>query len=616
MLKCTSLESATDKIFEHFLQRGQQKIRFATPLGLGKPNQLINTIYNRVKADKALSLDIYTALSLDIPQAKSELEDRFLKPFIHRQWGDYPRLQYLIDLNGGSLPPQINLHEFYVNAGAFKHNPYVQRHYRSLNYTHVAQNLADLEVEMIVQLIARRGDSYSLSVNSDLTLDIIDRLKAKDKTLYMVGVVHHDLPFLGGDARVEPSFFDLILDSPETQHKLFAVPREALTEVDTVIGLHSSQIVEDGGTLQIGIGSLSDSLVQALLHRHKANDRYRALCATFARGESTDDRFPCQEKFQEGLYGTSEMVMDGFMYLRQEGILKRKVREKGGDYYLHAAFALGSSKFYDWLRSLKGDDFEGFSMTRVSNVNDLYDADENSLRRQRRKARFFNTCMQVTLLGAAASETLDDGTIISGVGGQYNFVAMAHELEGARSILMLRSTSIRDGKKLSNIVWNHGNVTIPRHLRDVVITEYGIAFLRGKSDEEVIKDILNICDSEFQLELMTKAKHQLKLSLDYEIPERYRHNHRSELKKNLDQHPWFFQKFPFGSDFTEQELRLAKALLILKEAGGLQRFRLFLSGLLVDKRRFAEDLSRMGFGQKLLFKERVLRTVLLASLAI
>jgi len=79
-------------------------------------------------------------------------------------------------------------------------------------------------------------------------------------------------------------------------------------------------------------------------------------------------------------------------------------------------------------------------MTRVSDINQLYGGREALDAVQRRDARFFNTCMMATALGAAVSDALADGQVVSGVGGQYNFVAMAHALAGGRSILLLRST--------------------------------------------------------------------------------------------------------------------------------------------------------------------------------
>src|SRR5690606_7622936 len=108
-------------------------------------------------------------------------------------------------------------------------------------------------------------------------------------------------------------------------------------------------------------------------------------------------------------------------------------------------------------------------------------------RLQRREARFFNTCMMTTLMGAAVSDGLEDGRIVSGVGGQYNFVAMAHALEESRSILMFRALRDTPRGAQSSVVSHYGHVTIPRHLRDLAITEYGIADLRDRSDAECIE---------------------------------------------------------------------------------------------------------------------------------
>ena len=89
-----------------------------------------------------------------------------------------------------------------------------------------------------------------------------------------------------------------------------------------------------------------------------------------------------------------------------------------------------------------------------------------------------------TLMGAVISDGLENGQVVSGVGGQYNFVAQAFALHGARSILTVEAT--RQAGVESNIRWSYGHETIPRHLRDIIVTEYGVADLRGKSDADVI----------------------------------------------------------------------------------------------------------------------------------
>lgn len=118
---------------EHILQKLGNQVVMATPLGLGKPNQLINEIYLRICADPTRELRLFTALSLAVPKPGSDLEGRFLAPFSRRQWGeDYPELLYLQDLEARRLPPNIRVHEFYLQAGKSLSRPEVQRDYVKL----------------------------------------------------------------------------------------------------------------------------------------------------------------------------------------------------------------------------------------------------------------------------------------------------------------------------------------------------------------------------------------------------------------------------------------------------------------------------------------------------
>src|SRR5260370_30842298 len=91
--------------------------------------------------------------------------------------------------------------------------------------------------------------------------------------------------------------------------------------------------------------------------------------------------------------------------------------------------------------------------------------------------------------------------------GQYNFSAQSCALADARSIIALRATRAAKRRTTSTILWNYGHTTIARNLRDVVVTEYGIADLRGKTDRDVIAAMLAIADSRFQDELLRRAKH-------------------------------------------------------------------------------------------------------------
>jgi hypothetical protein len=265
-------------------------------------------------------------------------------------------------------------------------------------------------------------------------------------------------------------------------------------------------------------------------------------------------------------------------------------------------------------------------MTRVSKVNDLYDPNELRLRCQRKHPRFLNTAMAATLLGGAASETLEDGRVVSGVGGQYNFVAMAHELPDSRSLILLRSTREKGGERLSNIVWSRGMLTIPRHLRDVVVTEYGVADLRGQDDETCVRRMVSVADAEFQPALVAIAKRNGKLARDYEIPAAARANRPENLKRFVRR--WrergFFAEYPFGSDFTDVERRLVPALARLKARAAGPKWKTMpaLAAFAIRKggatgspaRDYPAELARMGLAHPSGIGERLTARALRAAL--
>ena len=123
--------------------------------------------------------------------------------------------------------------------------------------------------------------------------------------------------------------------------------------------------------------------------------------------------------------------------------------------------------------------------------------------------------------------------MVSGVGGQYNFVAQSFALAGARSIIMLPATRTIAGRVSSNIRWNYGHTTIPRHLRDLVVTEYGIADLRGKTDRDVIAAMLAVADSRFQDDLLARAKQAGKIERGFELPAASRDNTPQRIEHAL-----------------------------------------------------------------------------------
>jgi acyl-CoA hydrolase len=651
---------------ESTLSRVGSHIVLALPLGVGKPNPLVNEFYRRARRDPALSLTVFTALSLRAPQWKGELERRFLEPLVVRLFGASVPLDYVTDLHGEGVPQNVRIVEFFLDPGALLNVGHSQRHYVSTNYTHVARAVAAQGVNVVAQLVAKRSaegrTEYSLGSNPDVTLDLLEHLapqRRAGRDLVVIGEINRQMPFMFGPAVVAAETFDSLIEHPRYDYDLFAPPNQRLHTADYAIGLYGARLVRDGGTLQIGIGELGDAVVYGLQLRHQQNVEFREIL----QGLKATERFATvldvnggAAPFEAGLYGCTEMFVDGFLDLYRSGVLRRRVyddvriqlllnqgavserideeflaalanagfasplcaadfavlqdigvfrrdcryingriensegqsaaatlntaagrrdllalcagRQLSGGTLLHGAFFLGPRGFYAALRDLPEAERRQFSMCAVSFVNQLDGADQALKIAQRRHGRFLNSTMMVTLLGAAVSDGLADGRVVSGVGGQYNFVAMAHSLPDARSILTLRSTREKNSKITSNILWNYGNTTIPRHLRDIVVTEYGVADLRGLSDQDAIAALLNISDSRFQDGLKREAQAAGKLRSDHQIPELHRNNTPRALEERfiLPRARGLFSEFPFGTDFTREEIVLAKALGRLKES--------------------------------------------------
>ena len=698
---------------DNVIQKTGKKIILGIPLGLGKPNQFVNAIYQKAKKDTSLHLTILSALTLEKPKGKNLLEKRFIEPFAERIFEDYPDLDYEIDRTTGKLPSNIRVIEFYFPAGKFINNPLAQQNYVSSNYTHVARDLIDRGVNVIAQMITLSPDHKraSLSCNADVTTDILSSV-SRDSILF-IGQVNNNLPFMHGDADLPVSSFDYILQNTALDFKLFGPPKLSISDTDYMIGLHASTLVQDDGELQIGIGSMGDSLIYALCMRHERNDQYRTIIKEFEIekkfGKEVSD-IGDLSLFKTGLFGATEMLVDSLMYLVDSGIMKKKVYNhvilqrllnkgliledkitpdslyqllasgaiqpkltsenfkflqqfgifkkkltyKYGNIYfedqsfieadlnqdqfneaivkrclgnrlingaiIHAGFFLGPTQFYDWLRKLPDWKRSLIHMKSVRKINQLYGHEEID-RLHRKNARFVNTCLMMTLSGAAVSDGLEDGRVISGVGGQYNFVEMAQALPDGRSILQLRSTrSIAGSDPVSNIVYNYGHVTIPRHLRDMVVTEYGIADLRGKTDEEIIVALIKIADSRFQGLLISQAKSSGKLSSSYVLPEAYKNNTPDQIRRKLAgfKEDNLFPAFPFGTDFTIEEQILGQALKSLKNRMGNKTSKISTLIRSILSRKIPADilpyLKRMKLDNPNNFTEKLYQKLLIHEL--
>ncbi|QXI15937.1 acetyl-CoA hydrolase/transferase family protein [Pseudomonas hamedanensis] len=635
MVQLCSIEQAVDDV----LARLPAHIHMGLPLGLGKPNHFVNALYRRIKDLPERQLTIYTALCLGRPDLGDGLQKRLIEPFVERVFGDYPEFDFLADLHRDSLPANIRIEQFFLQPGSLLNSAPAQQDYVSSNYSHAARDINAAGLNLVAQLLASSSehpDRLSLSCNPDITLDLLPMIAKRreaGETIVLVGQVHTELPYMPGDAEVDIDTFDLLIDAKDSS-TLFSTPNMPVGFQDHFIGLHASTLVRDGGTLQIGIGSMGDALTAALLARQADNAGYQALLddINLSQWAQLIQREGGTAPFAKGLYGCSEMFVNGLLVLADAGIIRRKVypdvptQEQANAGTLdeaaqpdgicvHGGFFLGPRSFYERLRELPQSKLREFNMTRISYINELY-GQEQLKRLQRIDARFINTVFTMTLLGAGVADQLEDGRVLSGVGGQYNFVAQGHALEGARSMLILRSWRESGGDVSSNIVWEYGHCTIPRHLRDIVVTEYGIADLRGKSDSAVIEALLNISDSRFQPGLIEQAQKVGKLPKDFRLDPRFADNTPQRLQAIAARHPNLFPEYPLGCDFTAIERDLLRALNWLKSKFKLTEI-LELGKAALDAPEasaFPEHLERMQLTNPEGLKEELFQRLLLTGL--
>jgi hypothetical protein len=258
------LFSDPEAIAEDIVRGAGTRLVVGLPLGLGKANHIVNALYARAAADRSIDLTFFSALTLEKPKPSNLLERRFIAPVIDRLFGGYPDLAYAGPLRAGALPPNIRVIEFFFLAGSWLRVPSAQQNYISANYTHAASYLMAAGLNVVTQLVAKRVvdgvPRYSLSCNTDTTLDVL-RARAEGCVAFkLVAQVNSELPFMPGAGDLPADEFSAVLDSPATEFPLFAPPSEPITDTKYAIGLHAAGLVPDGGTLQIGIGQIGDAL--------------------------------------------------------------------------------------------------------------------------------------------------------------------------------------------------------------------------------------------------------------------------------------------------------------------------------------------------------------------
>ncbi len=240
-----------------------------------------------------------------------------------------------------------------------------------------------------------------------------------------------------------------------------------ITDIEAAIGKNCAQLIKDGDTLQLGIGSLPDAVLKCLT-----------------------------DKNDLGIH--SEMISVGCMDLMVSGNInnKKKTLHNGKTVI---TFLMGTQELYDYV-----DDNPGIYMAPVNYVNDPY------VVRQNDNMVAINACIQVDLYGQVCSEGV--GTrVISGVGGQVDFVRGANMSKGGRAIIAMPSTA--KGGEVSKIVpfLDQGaRATTGHHDVNYIVTEYGVAQLRHQTYKERARRLIRIAHPNFRPQLMEEFERRFK----------------------------------------------------------------------------------------------------------
>jgi len=295
---------------------------------------------------------------------------------------------------------------------------------------------------------------FSLSLGVDYTMAAIAQARA------VVLEVNPNVPFANGNCHIHISQVTALTESTEA---LLEVGLPKIGPVQEAIGKYVADMIPDGATLQIGYGGIPDAVVMQLTHKHDL-----------------------------GVH--TEMIGDGIMTLVEAGaVTNRKKNYLPGK--MVATFALGSKKLYDFLHRNPA-----VEMHPVNFTNDPYLAGQND------KLHAINATMQIDLLGQCGSESLGSAPY-SGTGGQTDFVRAANRSNGGKAFIVLPSTAKNDTiSRIVPVLSPGTHVSTSKNDINYVVTEYGVAQLRGKSAHQRCEALIAIAHPDFRSELREAAR--------------------------------------------------------------------------------------------------------------
>jgi acyl-CoA hydrolase len=319
------------------------------------------------------------------------------------------------------------------------------------------RNVLPLDVALIQVSPPDKHGYCSLGVSVDTVLSAIKYAK------HVIAQVNPRMPRSLGDGIVKADFFDALVYQ---EQELPEVKNPPLSEISMRIGQHCAELVEDGATLQMGIGAIPDAVLASL-------GNHREL----------------------GVH--TEMFSDGIIPLVEKGIItgEHKNKHRGK---IVTAFVLGSRQLYDFV-----DDNPSVAVLRVDYVNDT------SVIRSNPKVVAINSAIEVDITGQICSDSIGSYQY-SGVGGQMDFMRGAALSEGGKPIIALPSVSNKGTSKIVPFLKSGAGVVTTRAHAHYLVTEYGVANLFGQNMRQRAKALIEIAHPNHREELERAAFERFK----------------------------------------------------------------------------------------------------------
>lgn len=311
----------------------------------------------------------------------------------------------------------------------------------------------------LIQVTPPDKEGYvSLGVSVDYTIGAARNAKS------VIAQVNKYMPRTGGDSKLHISEIDCLVEYDEP---IFELKAPKIGEVEKAIGENCAKLINDGDTLQLGIGAIPDAVL------------------LFLKG-----------KKDLGIH--SEMISDGVLELVESGVItnRRKTLKPGKSI---VTFLMGTQRLYDYV-----NDNEDIEMYPVDYVNNPVIVMQND------NIVAINSCVQVDLMGQVASESVGIKQI-SGTGGQVDFVRGVSMAKNGRAIMAMPATAAKGTvSKIVPLLDEGAAVTTLRTDVDYVVTEYGIAALKGKTLRERARALINITHPDFRAQLVDVYKERFK----------------------------------------------------------------------------------------------------------